>query len=67
MKLLRFETIQPKGCFIIPENTFVSYKQSDKSKEERNSGTLTYKVGAKTLSIEIKAPDEKEWILIASK
>lgn len=54
MKLLKFETIQPAGFFIIPETNFVCYKSTEKMSVERNSGTLTYKNGAKTCSIEVK-------------
>ena len=55
MKLLKFETIQPRGVFIIPENNFVSYRHSEESKTKRDSGTLVYKTGAKTSQVEVRA------------
>ena len=62
MKLLQFETIQPKGLFIIPETNFVCYKSTVKMVEERGSGTLTYKSGAKTLSVEVKHSKPKVYL-----
>jgi hypothetical protein len=55
MKLLKFETIQPKGIFVIPETNFVSYRHSDESKNKRDSGTLVYKCGTKTSQVEVRA------------
>ena len=59
MKLLQFETIQPKGVFVIPENNFVSYKHSIESVDKRNSGVLTYKYGTKISQVEIVAAPPK--------
>lgn len=54
MKLLKFKTVQPKGYFLIPESSFVSYRCSDEGKLKRNSGTLVYKSSySKTSQIEV--------------
>ena len=54
MKFLKFETVQPKGVFVIPEGRFICYKATEKTRAERDSGTLTYSSGGKTFSVEVK-------------